>query len=968
MDYVGRWNSLLVGATLFGLISTTTTSAAPVKLNGALPANGTIYRASFSPDGTSVLYHADQDTQGVVELYIVPAGGGTPLKLNGALQPGGQVYELDVDFTPDGSHVLYTAEQDTDDVVDLYRVPITGGQAQKLNGAHDLNVLPTDASLSPDGSMVTYSAREFVGFQELYIASTTGEGAMKLVSHNGGFLEFTENIFSPDGSHVLLISDLDTPEQSELYTVPVTGGTPVKLNVPVVPGTLLRLSDVRFTADGSHVLYRTIADGESGRDLFVVPVTGGPSVKLNGTLLPNGTVDTDFVISPDGNDVLYVTSQDVADQNDLYLAPISDGPSVKLSGPVFPGGDVIGDGYQFSPDGNFVVYSAEANHISTEELFIVPRTGGTPIQLNGPIVANGDVSDDDLRFSPDGSRVFYRADQEIDGVSEFYSVAPTGGTPVKLNGTLAPGGDVLSGAKVTPDSARIIYRADQQVDGVIEVFIVPSAGGEALKVNHQLSVGQSIESMQLSPDGDRILYNVLNEFGKVDIYSRVVKQRFVATSGSWNAGPWWEHGETPDEVMHIIIDSNSTVQGGPGTSVAMIDLGGGTGLSTMRLENDVVNVTDRFAIRNRGVLRGAGQVNADVVVEAGGQVRVDGSSQGLTIYGDTFVNHGRVEAIGTASSHAEIEFGGVVSNTASTGLITGSHSRIRFNAGLVNDGSLALSTGENHVFGDIVNNGRIVVTGGAEVTFYDDIVQNGVLTISKIGSTSSAAVFLGEVSGSGTMGGGGDVFLEGDLRPGNSPGTISFNNNIFLGAETNVEMELGGMMAGVERDKIVVNGDLTLNGSLTLKLIDAGSGSYLPDGGSALELISATGEIDGEFEDTNLMPRGGVTLDLDYGANAVTLLVSGVRGDYNYDGVVDGADYVVWRKLEGTTVAIADGNGDGFVNDDDLDVLGTKFGRVAVTASPGPGGGGSVPEPHALVSILFAFAASVARRRQAGSR
>ena len=51
-----------------------------------------------------------------------------------------------------------------------------------------------------------------------------------------------------------------------------------------------------------------------------------------------------------------------------------------------------------------------------------------------------------------------------------------------------------------------------------------------------------------------------------------------------------------------------------------------------------------------------------------------------------------------------------------------------------------------------------------------------------MGSTSSVAVVFGAFSGTGGSTGGGDIFFEGDLRPGNSPTTVSFDNNIGLGA------------------------------------------------------------------------------------------------------------------------------------------------------------------------------------------
>jgi hypothetical protein len=61
--------------------------------------------------------------------------------------------------------------------------------------------------------------------------------------------------------------------------------------------------------------------------------------------------------------------------------------------------------------------------------------------------------------------VLYLADQTTDTVNELFSVPSAGGTPVKLNGTLVPGGDVLS-HQCSPNSSRVLYVADQKTDGV----------------------------------------------------------------------------------------------------------------------------------------------------------------------------------------------------------------------------------------------------------------------------------------------------------------------------------------------------------------------------------------------------------------------------------------------------------------------------------------------------------------------
>lgn len=60
-----------------------------------------------------------------------------------------------------------------------------------------------------------------------------------------------------------------------------------------------------------------------------------------------------------------------------------------------------------------------------------------------------------------------------------------------------------------------------------------------------------------------------------------------------------------------------------------------------------------------------------------------------------------------------------------------------------------------------------------------------------------------------------------------------------------------------------------------------------------------------------------------------------LMGDYNVDGVVDGADYIVWRKTLGSEALSADGDHNGVVGPEDYAVWRSNFGAVAAGASLG---------------------------------
>jgi len=78
------------------------------------------------------------------------------------------------------------------------------------------------------------------------------------------------------------------------------------------------------------------------------------------------------------------------------------------------------------------------------------------------------------------------------------------------------------------------------------------------------------------------------------------------------------------------------------------------------------------------------------------------------------------------------------------------------------------------------------------------------------------------------------------------------------------------------------------------------------------------------------------------------LQAAGLPGDYNFDGVVDGADYVVWRK------------GPGYLSSH-YDLWRTNFGAPSGTGA-GTVSGASVPEPAAATLVVWGIALWAQRR------
>lgn len=130
------------------------------KISGPMPAFGDVSSMpsfQISPDGQTVVYVADPQTDEAFELYSVPlAGGGTPVRLSGLLPSGTSIGSFAI--APDSSRVVYTAAQDTAGVREVYSVPLAGAAANKLNGTLVSGGGVFSFQFSPDSSRVVYRA------------------------------------------------------------------------------------------------------------------------------------------------------------------------------------------------------------------------------------------------------------------------------------------------------------------------------------------------------------------------------------------------------------------------------------------------------------------------------------------------------------------------------------------------------------------------------------------------------------------------------------------------------------------------------------------------------------------------------------------------------------------------------------------------------------------------------------------
>lgn len=269
------------------------------------------------------------------------------------------------------------------------------------------------------------------------------------------------------------------------------------------------------------------------------------------------------------------------------------------------------------------------------------------------------------------------------------------------------------------------------------------------------------------------------------------------------------------------------------------------------------------------------------------------------------------------------------------------------------------------------SNGHLQVTSGwLEVA--DTLVVGahdtgqGELTLAG-GSVNAQEIvvgFLGQIAGAGTLTA--NVTNSGAILPGNSPGSLSIAGNYTQTADGVLSIDLA---SAASFDKLLVNGDITLAGLLEVNLL----GGYMPAAGATFDVLDWTGAASGAF-DVLLLPELGNALTWDtslvssQGLLSVVSVGTVLAGDYNNDGVVDAADYSVWRDaldsdipLENETESL------GVVDAADYDAWRANFGMTAGgsgSQASGASRGLPAPEPSALLLVLATVSMCPTSRRR----
>jgi hypothetical protein len=217
----------------------------------------------------------------------------------------------------------------------------------------------------------------------------------------------------------------------------------------------------------------------------------------------------------------------------------------------------------------------------------------------------------------------------------------------------------------------------------------------------------------------------------------------------------------------------------------------------------------------------------------------------------------------------------------------------------------------------------------------------------------------GTLRGNGTVEGA--TSNTGTLSPGLSAGNLSVAGNYTQSAGGKLEVELFGTNSG-EWDTLQITGTAALGGELEITLGETGGNPFVPQLDDSFTFLTASLGAAGHFAAVDLPSlAAGQMWQLRYATNSVTLAVT-LAGDYNDDGTVNAADYIIWRRSQGTGSLQADGDTNGVINGSDYAVWREVFGANGGSGASMAANAFGVPEPSSgVLFVALVLLRSVAR-------
>jgi eukaryotic-like serine/threonine-protein kinase len=475
--------------------------------------SGLDWQPAASPDGKSIAFTSMRD--GTSRIWLKSLASGSEIALTNG-------FDSFPRFSPDGSMVLFTRGQTA---TALYRVPVVGGEAQKVVlGA-------VEGEWSPDGKSIAFlrfTTEKEVLQSNVFLADANGGNERLLYKSTGRFISSPR--FSPSG-RLLAVSLINGVANvaGGIALIDVAKQTSRVLDLKGIPTSVLWLSEqeilygnmeavtaVQYAA--GDIVRRNIDSAEEvmvlsaatlgscldriGNDTLIVET---PARRYNMREIPLGgkgestwltranSIDRQPALSPDGEWVIF--SSDRSGNLDLWSLSRKTGQTRRLT-------DDAGQDWdpQFTPDGKHILWSS--NRSGHFEIWMADADGSYPRQ-----VSKDGYDAENPTQAPDGTIYYASADRQKAGL---WQIRPDGTSRRIAEGSVLQ-------PEVSPDGSFVVYHLSTAEADTVHVMRVSDSKvmtySHGIGASKQISVGRA----RWTPDGKALAF-IGTENGTYGIY------------------------------------------------------------------------------------------------------------------------------------------------------------------------------------------------------------------------------------------------------------------------------------------------------------------------------------------------------------------------------------------------------------------------------------------------------------------
>jgi serine/threonine protein kinase/Tol biopolymer transport system component len=426
-----------------------------------------VLNIAWSPDGAHIVYHTNEDGD---PMFIADRNGENPRRI--FIHPGRGGHAHFPTWSPDGRWIYVSSGIASALQMDLWRIPVSGGQAERLTHHNNDVEYPTPI----DVRTVLYTSPDQDGSGPWLWALDVERKVTRHVSF--GLEQFKSIAASADGRR--LVATVANPS-ANLWSVPILD-RPVEER-DVKPFSLPALNAIAPHFGPGALFY--LSSHGSGNGLW--RYQDGQAAEIwkgsQGALVePPG-------VSPDGRQVAIAVSRD--GKHVLHVLS-SDGAELQ---PLAPAIDVHGASC-WSSDGQWIVVGG--NDERGPGLFKIPVGGGTVTRLVGGTAINP-------VWSADRNLIVYVGAGGA-AYSPLLAVRPDG-APVQLPAIRIRRGDGER-ARFLPGGRGLVY-----MQGLLpsqDFWLLDLSTNTTRQLTH-LDNRAAMRSFDISPDGKQIVFDRLKD-------------------------------------------------------------------------------------------------------------------------------------------------------------------------------------------------------------------------------------------------------------------------------------------------------------------------------------------------------------------------------------------------------------------------------------------------------------------------